>query len=163
MDCSTPGSSVHGISQARILEWVAISFSREFSQLRDWIPISCTAGGFFTTEPQRSPRGRRKPCNICHSNFQHIDAGYSKSLRVRMSMACSFIRKKTGYIESEWKKGEQWAKGPNCQSLRRLWWPEFGFDSRYERCDWISDIWWNDMIWFILFKDDSDCWGEKGL
>ena len=35
MDCSLPGSSVHGIFQARILEWVAISFSREFSQTRD--------------------------------------------------------------------------------------------------------------------------------
>ena len=163
MDCSTWGSSVHGISQARILEWVAIFFSGEFSQLRDRIPISCVAGGCFTTEPQRSPRGRRKPCNICHSNFQHTDAGYSKSLRVRMSMACSSIRKKTGYIESEWKKGEQWAEGPDFQSLHRLWWPEFGFYSIYERCDWIFDKWGNDMIWFILFKDDSDCWGEKGL
>ena len=35
MDCSPPGSSVHGIFQARILEWVAISFSRGFSQPRD--------------------------------------------------------------------------------------------------------------------------------
>ena len=37
MDCRPPGSSVHGISQARILKWVAISFSREFSQPMDWI------------------------------------------------------------------------------------------------------------------------------
>ena len=35
MDCGLPGSSVHGIFQARILEWVAISFSRGSSQLRD--------------------------------------------------------------------------------------------------------------------------------
>ena len=35
MDCSLPGSSVHGIFQARILEWVAISFSRRSSQPRD--------------------------------------------------------------------------------------------------------------------------------
>ena len=35
MDCSPPGSSAHGIPQARILEWVAIPFSRRFSQLRD--------------------------------------------------------------------------------------------------------------------------------
>ena len=35
MDCSLPGSSVHGILQARILEWVAIPFSRGSSQLRD--------------------------------------------------------------------------------------------------------------------------------
>ena len=35
MDCSLPGSSVHGISQARILEWVALSFSRKSSSPRD--------------------------------------------------------------------------------------------------------------------------------
>ena len=48
MDRSLPGSSVHGISQARILEWVAISFSGESSQLRDQTWVSCTAGRFFT-------------------------------------------------------------------------------------------------------------------
>ena len=41
MDCSPPGSSVHGIFQARILEWVAISFSRGSSWPRDWNHISC--------------------------------------------------------------------------------------------------------------------------
>ena len=41
MDCSPPGSSVHGILQARILEWVAISFSRGSSWLRDQIRVSC--------------------------------------------------------------------------------------------------------------------------
>ena len=40
MDCSLPGSSVHGILQSRILEWVAISFSRGSSQPRDWTSIS---------------------------------------------------------------------------------------------------------------------------
>ena len=41
VDCSQPGSSVHGTLQARILEWVAISFSRGSSQSRDWTCISC--------------------------------------------------------------------------------------------------------------------------
>ena len=48
VDCSLPGSSVHGICQARILEWVAISFSRGSSQLRDWTWVFCIAGGCFT-------------------------------------------------------------------------------------------------------------------
>ena len=48
MDCSPPGSSVHGILEARILEWVAISFSRGSSWPRDWTLVSCIAGGFFT-------------------------------------------------------------------------------------------------------------------
>ena len=51
MDCSLLCSSVHGISQARILEWVAISFSRASSQPRDQTQVSCLADGFFTTEP----------------------------------------------------------------------------------------------------------------
>ena len=49
MDCSLPGSSVHGILQARILEWVAISFSRGSFQPRDRTRVSCSAGRRFTT------------------------------------------------------------------------------------------------------------------
>ena len=48
MDCSLPGSSVHGILQARILEWVAISFSRGTSRPRDQTQDSYIAGEFFT-------------------------------------------------------------------------------------------------------------------
>ena len=48
MDCSPPGPSVHEIFQARILEWVAISFSRGSSQPRDQTRVSCTTGRFFT-------------------------------------------------------------------------------------------------------------------
>ena len=48
MDCSLTDSSVLGISQARILDWVAISFYRGRSQPRDWTWISCTAERFFT-------------------------------------------------------------------------------------------------------------------
>ena len=51
MDCSPPGSCVHGISQARILEWVAISCFRGSSWPSDWIQVSYIAGRFFTTEP----------------------------------------------------------------------------------------------------------------
>ena len=47
LDCSPPGSSVHGITQARILEWVIISFSRGSPQLRDRTCVFCVAGGFF--------------------------------------------------------------------------------------------------------------------
>ena len=46
------GSSVHGIFQARIPEWVAISYSRGSSLSRDW--SSALAGRFFTTEPVKS-------------------------------------------------------------------------------------------------------------
>ena len=48
MDCSLPGSSIHGIFQATVLEWVAISFSRGSSQTRDRTLVSCIAGRHFT-------------------------------------------------------------------------------------------------------------------
>ena len=48
MDCNAPGSSVHGILQARILEWVAIPFSRGSSWTRDRTQVSSIAGRFFT-------------------------------------------------------------------------------------------------------------------
>ena len=48
MDSSLPGSSVHGIVQARILEWVTISFSRGSSWPRGQTQVSCIAGRFFT-------------------------------------------------------------------------------------------------------------------
>ena len=48
MDCSLPGFSVHGILQARILEWVVISFSRRSSWPRNWTWVSCTVGRHFT-------------------------------------------------------------------------------------------------------------------
>ena len=47
MDCSPPGSSVHGILQARILECVVIPFSRGSSPPKDQIQVSCTAGRIF--------------------------------------------------------------------------------------------------------------------
>ena len=47
VDCSPPGSSVHGSLQARILEWIAISFSRGSTQPRDRTRVSCIAGRRF--------------------------------------------------------------------------------------------------------------------
>ena len=75
MDCSSPGSSAHGILQARVWEWVAISFSRGSSRHRDWTWISCTAGRFFTISATREahylvtislalPQMRRMWCNL---------------------------------------------------------------------------------------------------
>ena len=48
VDCSPPGSSVHGISQARTLESVTVCFPRGSSLLRDRTQVSWIAGGFFT-------------------------------------------------------------------------------------------------------------------
>ena len=81
MDCSPPGSSVHGIFQVRILEWVAISSSRGSSQPRDG---NCTADGFFTTEaPEKStcvqhplPKKRHNHLSTSGSIFLHYHCHY---------------------------------------------------------------------------------------
>ena len=60
VDCSPPGSSLHGILQARILHWVARPSSRGSSRHRDPKSICCgfcIVGGFFTVEPLGKPQG----------------------------------------------------------------------------------------------------------
>ena len=57
MDCSPSGSSVHGILQARILEWVAISFSRESSRPRDRTQVSRIPGRYFNLWATREAHG----------------------------------------------------------------------------------------------------------
>ena len=67
MDYGLRGSSVHGILQARILEWVAISFSRGSSQPRNRTLVSCVAGRFFTDWAMREAQSCYKSLQI-HSN-----------------------------------------------------------------------------------------------
>ena len=58
MDCSLSGSSVHGIFQARMLEWIAISFSRGPSRSRNRTQVSRTAGRRFTVWATREAKGQ---------------------------------------------------------------------------------------------------------
>ena len=84
MDCSPPGSRVHGILQARILKWIAIPFSRGSSQPRDWTQVSCIAGGFFTIWDTREasvmpinpflPQWSKLRFNFCIYSILHIHA-----------------------------------------------------------------------------------------
>ena len=70
MDCSLPGSSIHGIFQARILEWVAISFSRGSSWSRNWTHFSCISRigkELFTTVPPEEAEAKRPLCS--HTSF----------------------------------------------------------------------------------------------
>ena len=69
MDCSLPGSSVRGISQARILEWVAISFSRGSSPPSDRTWVSCVAGRFFTIWATREAQLQGSPIQAIISLF----------------------------------------------------------------------------------------------
>jgi len=75
---SLPGSSAHGILQARILEWVVIPFSRESSWPRDRTQVSCIAGGFFTIwatgQPHTLTRSLQTPLGIHFLWFQQTDS-----------------------------------------------------------------------------------------
>ena len=64
-DCSLPGSSVHGIFQARVLEWVAISFSRGPFRPRDRTWVSSIAGDALPSEPPGQPH----PCLKTEQKF----------------------------------------------------------------------------------------------
>ena len=62
MDCSLPGSSIHRISQARVLEWLSMPSSRGYSPPRGQTCVSSLAGRFFTTEP---PGKLMNVCVLC--------------------------------------------------------------------------------------------------
>ena len=72
VNCSLPGSSVHGILQARILEWVAVPSSRGSSWPRDQTHISCTAGRFFTAEPPKKLKGKFTLTSNCSPLLCHV-------------------------------------------------------------------------------------------
>ena len=73
MDCNPPGSSVYGILQARILEWVAIPFPRGSSWLSDQTQVSCIAGRSLPFEPPEKP--------FSDENAIMLDISYNLSWR----------------------------------------------------------------------------------
>ena len=85
MDCSPPGSAVHGILQARIPAWVAISFSRGSSRPRERIRVSHIIGGFFTAEPPGKPTHLGEP-----GLLSHMDCGPARRTLDEFSNSFSF-------------------------------------------------------------------------
>ena len=73
VDCSPPGSSVHGILQARILEWVAISFSKGSSWPRDWTKFFHTTGRLFTIWSPREAKTYMKLTRSCLTTCGPMD------------------------------------------------------------------------------------------
>ena len=74
-DYSLPGSSVHAILQARILEWVAIPFSMGSSQYRDQTWVSCTAGRFFSTWATREALSHFLKCTLPEGSVDILARG----------------------------------------------------------------------------------------
>ena len=93
MDCSPSGPYVHGILQARILEWVAMPFSRRSSHPRDWTWVSYIADRFFTIWATKPVYPYGKKCKQDHSvrrkfNWEgnNMQEGTTLSLPEHMSM-----------------------------------------------------------------------------
>ena len=106
MNHSLPRFSVHGISQARILEWVAISFSRGSFRSRNWTLssccISCFAGGFFTAELLRKPVWEW----TTHLSYSRIEIHNNSDQRSRR------------------REVHVWSKAVMLNLTSQLYWPE---------------------------------------
>ena len=96
MDCSLPGSSVHGILQARILERVAIPFSRGSSQSRDWIRVSCIAGEFFTVWATSEAQEKHVNCLFHKFRVEDFDSSHPHSHLFLLGLQNQHISKKFG-------------------------------------------------------------------
>ena len=92
MDCSLPSSSIHGIFQARILEWIAISFSRGSSQSRDRTRVSCIAGRLLTLWATREMKWVNSSA-LPHSGtiVKHILYGSSQGLQWALVLAAHSV------------------------------------------------------------------------
>ena len=80
-DCSLPGSSVHGIFQAIVLELIAISFSRGSSWPRDWTWVSCIAGRFFTIWAIAKSR-KESPRNVSDNTVFEAEGIYPPEVSI---------------------------------------------------------------------------------
>ena len=90
IDCSPPGSSVHGIFQARILEQVVTAFSRGSSPPRDWIHIHYISGRFFTTELHEK--------RVCVGYWLLRPMCYSLTLLARSPSVLSLCREECHFL-----------------------------------------------------------------
>ena len=92
MDCSPPGSSVHGLLQARILKWVVIPISRRSFQPRDRTQVCCIAGIFFTDWATREgPWGTVMVLPLLFFIFPKLTMCFSVCMCVCFPKICSSI------------------------------------------------------------------------
>ena len=127
MESCLSGSSVHGLLQARILEWVAISFSRVSSRLRDRTMVSPIAGGFFTVwatrEVQQLLKWPSKGCSTELNSPMAFMEGFLKAIfEVRAAGSMTFFWL-VGGEETEWCLGSlnHQPSGSNQPGVY-MWW-----------------------------------------
>ena len=106
VDCSPPGSSAHGILQARILEWVAISFSRGSSQLKDWTQVSCIAGRHFNLWATREAQGNAKECSN-YRTIALISHASKVMLKILQARLQQYVNRELPDVQAGFKKAEE--------------------------------------------------------
>ena len=99
MNCSPPDSSVHGIFQARILEWVAIPFSQGSSRPRDQTQVSHIVGRFFTIEPPGKSWTKFSSVQSCSHVWLFVTP-WTSALQASLSITNSQSAPKPMSIES---------------------------------------------------------------
>ena len=104
MDCSLPGSSLHGILQARVLEWVAISFSRGSSRPRDWTQVSHIPGRCFNLWATREAFFLNiSQCEKARGGLVNQELSVSQKYNMAAKIKVTAIS-----LEREDPKGGQW-------------------------------------------------------
>ena len=88
MDCSLPGSPIHGILQGRILKCVAISFSRRSSWCRDGAQVSWIIGRFFTLWATREVNNQNSGNSLSSTTSFHF---YNRGITIFSHLKCNFI------------------------------------------------------------------------
>ena len=118
MDCSPPGSSVREISQARILEWVAMPSSRGSSPPRDWTPVFHIVGRFFTVWATREAPGI--DCTEKSKFFPASNSLLFLNRNFRSLLILQWNRQIVGAGVTSWGLGERkkWSRSVVSESLR---------------------------------------------
>ena len=149
-DCSPPGPSVHGILQARILEWVAIPFSKGHSWLRDRIQVSCTAGRLLTIWATREATGGLwTPPHLVQLNYLLLARWWANSQTEAHRKWKVFVKNL-----AKWKAKAGLKCGPHA--VRELWGEERVGDSH-------PGLWaWERVVPTLSFSENVLATNEAG-
>ena len=133
MDCSLPGSSIHGIFQAIILEWIAISFSRGSSPPRDWTWVSRIVDRHFTVWATREVLKESIKCEVPPLPFSFFLVFY-------------FL----------WVPKSAWERVPRADMWKKNLHSRFGSTTKW--LDGIRQITWRLWAWSysIINADDNN-------
>ena len=151
MDCSAPGSLIHGIFQAWILEWVAISFSRGSSRSRDWTRVSRIVGRCFTIQATREARKKKKKGKDTNKQ-KYITCSWIG--RVNTVLKCPYypespIDLMQSLIKFQWHFSQKQIQSPNSYGTKN--------DSEY----WKESR--ETTTWGIMFSDFKHYYKDIGI